>query len=153
MVLIHSRYQEHINKILRPFKTRFGKAKCEFPRARMLEAGRKFLKNYRPRQIIQYEKYFDFTTNSERINYKIPSKGRRIRVTDLKGELLTRIPRKFDRKHKIRYLRYENSMLVLRFFRKRSNRHRIHLELVMLPVGVFWILALTTLPTSSNMSM
>ena len=106
MVLIHSHYQDQINRILRPFKTRFGKAKCDFPRARMVNAGRKQLRFYRPQQGINYETYYDFDSESMKKNFRVPSSSKRIRVTDLSGEILTRVPRRFDRKHKIRYVRY-----------------------------------------------
>ena len=51
MVLIRERSQDEVNRILRPHKRRFGKAKKENPHGYMQLYAEKHLRRYRPRQV------------------------------------------------------------------------------------------------------
>ena len=51
MVLVRDRTQDDINRILRPHKRRFGKAKKENPREFMQLYAERHLRRYRPRQV------------------------------------------------------------------------------------------------------
>ena len=88
MVLVREKKQEAINRILRPNKTRFGNAKAFDPFGVMNRVGRNKLRNYRPQKAVTYEEYFDFETNSVKINYDVPTCGKTVRITDLEGNLL-----------------------------------------------------------------
>lgn len=52
MVLIRERTQEEVNRVLRPHKRRFGKAKRNDPHGHMQLYAEKHLRRFRPRQVL-----------------------------------------------------------------------------------------------------
>ena len=87
MLLIREKRQDAINRILRPNKTRFGAAKVYDPFGVMEKAGRTRLRHYYPQKQTVYEEYYDFDTNSVKINYDVPTCGKTIRITDMEGNV------------------------------------------------------------------
>ena len=115
MVLVRERRQDAINRILRPNKTRFGAAKAFDPHGVMERAGRNKLRFYRPQKTTTYEEYFDFATNSVKINYDVPTCGKTVRITDLEGNLLT------DGRRATRTGRFR-----VKYFRETFMQQKVH---------------------------
>ena len=88
MVMVRTVHQETINRILRPNKVRFGAAKVTDPFGVMEKAGRTKLRVYRTQRPVEYERYYDFKSKRVLINYKVPTRGKTVRLTDLEGNVM-----------------------------------------------------------------
>jgi len=51
--------QEAVNKLLRPYKRRFGNAKTAQPQRFMADFSQRYLRNYRGKKPLNWEKYVD----------------------------------------------------------------------------------------------
>ena len=115
MVLVRENRQEAINRILRPNKTRFGTAKTRDPFGVMERAGRTKLRFYRPQKTVTYEEYYDFKTDTVKINYDVPTRGKTVRITDLEGNVLQ------DGRRSTRHGRYR-----VKYVRETFMQQKIH---------------------------
>ena len=109
MVMVRMMHQEAINRILRPNKVRFGAAKIVNPFGVMEKAGRTKLRRYRTQRPLEYERYFDFKANKILTNYRVPTRCKTVRLTDMEGNVLVAC-RKLMRHGRFR-IKYERDNL------------------------------------------
>ena len=119
MVLVRENRQEAINRILRPNKTRFGTAKTRDPFGVMEHAGRTKLRFYRPQKVLKYEEYFDFKTNTVKINYDVPTCGKTVRITDMEGNV------RRDGRRSTRHGRYRVKYIKETFIQQKLHAYKL----------------------------
>lgn len=119
MVFVREKRQEAINRILRPNKTRFGAAKIRDPFGVMERAGRMQLRFYKPQRQMVYEEYYDFKTNSVKLNYDVPTCGKTVRITDLEGNVLR------DGRRSTRHGRYRVKYMKSTFIQQKIHAYKL----------------------------